>query len=453
MGKRIIRSDTWPLSADSGVIGCAKLTQKMYRDYCRALIIVIHCNWDFLSRQKSFAAAVERLMHPTKANPSPRHLYFHRRFYKFPSYLRRAAIEFARGQVESFITRYDEWLDNPHRKGARPPRLNPESGCYPVLYRGQLIKYEEDGSVSLKLFNGKEWAWMRAQVRGRGKRHMKGALKSPGLITRKGKFALSVPIECVVHDLASQGKVCAVDMGINTLATASIVSADGTVAGQRFFHAGADIDHLYRLLDLIRAKARLTRKLDKGFCRHLHLKVKNISEQLAQRASRCIVQHALDNGAHVMVMEDLKYWRPRAGERKSHLRKRFHTWQHRRLFELISEKFEEAGGRVFTVYPRATSSYAYDGSGRLRRDSSRYELATFASGKRYNADLNASDNIGARYWVHQHDLNQRKGRNDPAPDLGKSSRSGPRTPVTLSTLRKIHASQVVESEAPHLCAA
>ncbi len=32
--------------------------------------------------------------------------YFEKRFYKFPSSLRRAAIEFVKGQVSSFLTRY-----------------------------------------------------------------------------------------------------------------------------------------------------------------------------------------------------------------------------------------------------------------------------------------------------------------------------------------------------------
>lgn len=453
MGKRIIRSDKWDLVADGDLLARARLTQKMYQDYCRALIIVIYNNWGSLSGQKSFAAAVERLTHPTRHNPNPKHLYFHNKFYKFPSYLRRAAIEFARGQVESFITRYDQWLDNPHRKGARPPRLNAQSGCYPVLYRGQLIKYEEDGSVSIKLFDGREWLWTAVAVRARGQRHLAGSLKSASLITRRRKLSLSVPIACETPDLAPQGKVCAVDMGINTLATVSIVSDDGTVAGQKFFHAGADIDRLYRLLALIRAKSRLTKKFDKGFCKHLHRKAKNISEQIAQRISRQVVAHALAHGADVMVLEDLKYWNPKGGRRKSFLRQRFHKWQHRRLSDLITQKFEEAGGKTRVVYPRGTSSQAYDGSGKVKRDTSRYELATFASGKRYNADLNASYNIGARHWVRQHEFQERKGRNGPAPETGRSSHSGPRTPVTLSTLWKIIPSQRVESEAPHLCAA
>ncbi len=60
-------------------------------------------------------------------------------------------------------------------------------------------------------------------------------------------------------------------------------------------------------------------------------------------------------------------------------------------------KWSELGGKVVFVNPRGTSSYAYDGSGKLKRSSQNYELAVFSSGKQYNCDLSASYNIGARF--------------------------------------------------------
>ncbi|HSH84797.1 MAG TPA: transposase, partial [Guyparkeria sp.] len=72
------------------------------------------------------------------------------------------------------------------------------------------------------------------------------------------------------------------------------------------------------------------------------------------------------------------------------------------------------------------------------------ELATFQNGKQYNADLNASYNIGARYWAWKHKLTRRK---DGQLSVGKSSPDKPRMPVTLSTLWRR------EPEAPHQCVA
>jgi putative transposase len=133
MSTAIIRTDKWRMQADQQTTGFIRLTIAEYRAFCRALSPVILTNWPQLSQSNSFAAAVERLIHPSAKNPNPRHRYFVRRFYKFPSYLRRAAIEFVAGQVSSYLTRYGQWLDGERKhRHAKPPVLTPESGCYPA---------------------------------------------------------------------------------------------------------------------------------------------------------------------------------------------------------------------------------------------------------------------------------------------------------------------------------
>ncbi|CAM4108361.1 IS200/IS605 family accessory protein TnpB-related protein [Vreelandella rituensis] len=194
---------------------------------------------------------------------------------------------------------------------------------------------------------------------------------------------------------------------------------------------------------MIRGKARKTGKLSKGFGRTWYRKVQRINENMAQQTSRQLVDYALAEGADVIVLEDLKGWRPKAGKQRSGLRQRFHQWLHRRLATLIEHKMEEAGGKVVYVYARGTSSWAFDGSGRVKRHAKQYELATFASGKQYNADLGASYNMGARYWAWKHKLTRRK---DGQESGGKRSPGSPRMPVTLSTLWR-------SDEAPNQCAA
>ena len=54
------------------------------------------------------------------------------------------------------------------------------------------------------------------------------------------------------------------------------------------------------------------------------------------------------------------------------------------------------GGKTITVIAAYTSSLAYDGSGIVKRDRNNYALAKFSNGRRYNADLNGSQNIAAR---------------------------------------------------------
>jgi len=82
--------------------------------------------------------------------------------------------------------------------------------------------------------------------------------------------------------LPDADRVCAVDIGINTLATASIVSSHGTIVARKFFHPAADIDRRNRRGTRIRGKARETANLSKGFCRGLYHKARHINEQIAQ---------------------------------------------------------------------------------------------------------------------------------------------------------------------------
>jgi hypothetical protein len=48
-----------------------------------------------------------------------------------------------------------------------------------------------------------------------------------------------------------------------------------------------------------------------------------------------------------------------------------------------------------------TSALAFDGSGKVTRDPRNHSLAVFQNGKRYNCDLSASYNIGARYFIRE----------------------------------------------------
>lgn len=442
MTNSIVRTDRWQLNPTPEQHEFLEATVDEYRAFCKALSYVVMGHWTEIVDSPSRCAAIEKLIHKTGSNPNPKYQYFQKRFYKFPSYLRRAAIEFVNGQVSSFLTRYYDWQSgNRKRKDARTPRFNPESYCYPALYRGQCVKFDSEFTVAkIKVWNGSDWVWIDVQIVQVRERHLlaHGKGLSPSLIVRDGKAHLSVPFK--LHPNKLGGKlVCAVDVGINTTATATIVNSDGTVISRKFFHRGGDIDRRDKVLEQIRRKAKLTKKLHKGFCKSLYRRARGINHNMAQHISKEIVQFALTNGASVIVFENLKDWKPKAGKKRSTLKQRFHGWLHRLLVQLTENKFVEVGGKVELVYPRGTSSWAYDGSGQLKRSKDNYALATFASGKRYNADLNGSQNIAARYWAYKLKLAYRNGRQLPS---SKSSGGKQRMPVTLSHLWDREAAHV-----------
>lgn len=430
-------------------------TVALYRDYCRALIGVLWVHYREVSSGPFPVATVERLIHATQKNPNPKYTFFDQHFHKFPSYLRRAAIVAALGQVSSFSTRYAQWQGgNRQRCDVLPPRRTGDNTLNPPLYRGQCVRFDTDyQNAEIKVWSGTDWIWMALRITAKRHRHEAPQNKalSPTLLTDGKRIQLAVPFEVPVQypSRKSVQRVCGIDLGIRTTATASIVTPDGTVVARRFFHRGADIDRRDKGLMQVRNKARLTMgqsgQLSAGFCKAIYRKARHRNLDMAQRLSREIVAFTQEHGAQAIVLEHLKGYKPRAGRKGSTLRQRFHGWLHRLLAQWIQTRAEELGLLVEYVNRAGTSEFAYDGSGKVRRDGRNWSRVTFATGKRYNADLNACYNIAARFFAKMLGLTGRKAQ---ACVRGKSSATQPRTPVTLSILWQYAQARIAEHEAP-----
>ena len=453
--QKVIRTDRWSLVAGQEQRNMVQETVALYRAYTRALIGVLWVHYREVSTGPFPVAAVERLIHATQNNPSPRYAFFDRNFPKFPSYLRRAAIMAALGQVSSFATRYARWQGGTRkRKDALPPRRTSDNTLNPPLYRGQCVRFDDQyQNAEIKVWSGTDWIWTTLKIAAKRHRHEASQNKalSPTLLADGKSVKLAVPFEVPVQypPRKTLQRVCGVDLGIRKTATASIVSADGTVVARRFFHRGADIDRRDKGLVTVNSKARLTMgkggKLSAGFCKALYRKARHRNRDMAQRLSREIVAFAQEHGAQAIVLEHLKHYRPRAGRKGSTLRQRFHGWLHRLLAQRIQERAEELGLLVEFVNQAGTSAFAYDGSGAVKRDSHNWSWVKFTTGKRYNADLNACYNIAARFFAKMLGLT---GRNAQACVRGKSSATQPRIPVTLSTLWQHAQAMAAEHEAP-----
>ena len=76
-------------------------------------------------------------------------------------------------------------------------------------------------------------------------------------------------------------------------------------------------------------------------------------------------------------------------------------WAKRTIQSKVEHKAHSNGIRVNRVNCKNTSLLAFDGSGKVQRSKSNASLCTFATGKQYNCDLNATYNIGARYYIKE----------------------------------------------------
>lgn len=439
----IIRSDRLVLKTDSVVQREAlSNTLFVYRCLVRDLMGLAFVKWPTLGllNGNEVVQVLEGLIHPTSNRPDVRYRYFSRRYYKFPSYLRRVAIMDAVGQVRSFQTRYSAWQDNP--KGGQPPKLTCATNTFPSLYKGQCVKFSDDmKSCFIKVFYQNDWLWMNYKLSGGTRYRGLGKSLSPLLVQKGKRWSLSLPEKFAPANTPSKKapskkaptRVLSVDVGINTAATWAVVDADGTVH-ERGFLRRSDKDREHHLMQRIRTKAcehtRHGSLLPPGFCSQDHRRLKQLSDNEAHQISRTLVDLAVQYDCQAIVVEQLKGWRPKAGRKRSPMKAKFHRWFHRLLINRVEEKSKERGLRFVAVYPRGTSSQAFDGSGPVRRDSRNYSLCTFASGKRYHADLNAAYNIAARGLVYF-----QGGKRKPAACANQPmSDRTPGNPVTLSTL-------------------
>ena len=217
------------------------------------------------------------------------------------------------------------------------------------------------------------------------------------LVKRHRKYYLQFAFEQQVRltqKPAGERKICAVDLGINTDAVCSIMTADGTVVARKFINFPTEKDHLWHVLGRVKRKQRENGPAD---VRGLWAYAGRLNEELARKTAGAITAFACTHGADVIVFEHLEM--QSAGRGKN--RQKLHMWKKQEVQKLVEHQAHRAGMRVSRVNAWKTSALAYDGSGRVKRDPGNHALATFGNGKQYNCDLSASYNIGARYYIRE----------------------------------------------------
>lgn len=222
--------------------------------------------------------------------------------------------------------------------------------------------------------------------------------------------------------------ICAVDLGINTDAVCSIMRSDGTVAARKFIDFPADKDHLNHVLNRIK---RTSRENGAKSAHALWMYATRINKEHAIRVANAITTFAIQQKADVIVFEHLDFkGRKRGNNQKLHL------WKKNNIQTLVEHRAHRNGIRISHICAKYTSQLAFDGSGPVVRDEDNHQWATFSTGKRYNCDLSASYNIGARYFTRE--------RLKPLPEtarsqlLAKVPEAERRTSTTLSTLLRLN---------------
>ena len=135
---------------------------------------VVNDEWDcglsevFQKSSKKAQRAVELLVHAAKGN-IPKYPSFDEQFYKFPCYLRRAAISEALGAVSSYRSNLKRWENG--GKHGKTPKMQTSRNAMLTFYKDNMYKDGSgNGMALLKLFYKNDLVWVPVRLRKQGYR-------------------------------------------------------------------------------------------------------------------------------------------------------------------------------------------------------------------------------------------------------------------------------------------
>ena len=384
-------------------------TLELYKGAVAFFVDVILHEWESFAGMVHANEAVkvtESMCVPTASRPEPKYR-FDKRFYKFPSYLRRSAIMKAHGLVSSYKSNLANWEKEPADKRGKQPSVPKAGDVFPAMYRDNCFIRTGTYTARIKAFVRNTWDWVDVTLRKCDvdyiTRHCSDRKECVPTLSKNGKnWSLDFSFEkyvALTDKPSTERRILAVDLGINNAATCCVMDSDGTVVARIFLSMRTEYDCLDHALTLIRrAKQNGARRMPA-----LWANANGINRNISEMTARFIVTEARSHGCDTVVMEHLNL----VGKKKGSKKQRLHHWRAKYVQRIVTDRCHLYGMRVATVCACNTSKLAFDGSGEvLRGNNSKktngsWSLCEFQSGKVYNCDLNASYNIGARYFIRE----------------------------------------------------
>ena len=378
-------------------------TMEIYRQAVGYLTEIYAQVWEELREipetKKRFNTA-EHMVHMTKKNTA--RFDFDLRFPKMPSYLCRSAIQHALGSVSSYETRLGQWKETGVLSGR--PKLTCRNHAMPVFYRDVMYREGTEGKdeAYLKLYDGHDWRWFRVCLSHTDMEYLRRnwygkKASAPTLEKRHHKYFLRfsyIEEVTLTQTPVKEQIICSVDLGINTDAVCTIMRADGTVLGRKFIDFPSEKDRMYRTLGRIR---RFQRKHGSAQAGERWAYTRRLNIELSRKIAGAVAEYAWENHADVIVFEYLEM----NGKISGSKRQKLQLWRKRDIQKRCEHQAHRKGMRISRICAWNTSRLAYDGSGMVLRDWRNHSLCAFQTGKRYNCDLSASYNIGARYFIRE----------------------------------------------------
>lgn len=282
----------------------------IYRNALRFIVPIVNAHWGELKdleNTKQRMTYTEKLIHST-AN-SQACYNFDEKFPKFPTYLRRSAINKVLGIVSSYYSNLEMWAKEP--KG-QEPKLRLTHYAYPAYYKiGMFRNFNPaNQTIELKVYKNNDWVFETYKLKTSDctyyQRYLVGKKQNVPIIQKKGRrfyATFSYEEETELVSEKSIDKICAIDLGLNTDATCSIMDKDGTVYARKFISFSKEHDQLHTQLGRIKRNQKRGSHHNKTLWR----KVAGLSQDIADKTVKAILDFGIENGVDVFVLEHLDF--------------------------------------------------------------------------------------------------------------------------------------------------
>ena len=395
-------------------------------------------------------------------------------FEKIPLYFRRAAINAAISMYRSYMGKLKAWqesqekqikngklkMENSGTESQSDSELNqigkadlhqnlpPSTFNFPpesakkgrpsppkhlhmaMLYYKGMYKDFADGSILLKLYTGKTWAWVKHRYTGRPFPE-NVELMSPTIVIKKKKVMLHIPVKEMVEDnrtakerVQQNEKFVAVALtGSDSLAVCTTIEADGRATAPYFIKGGKELAHRRKLL-LGYTKRGIAGNNTPRFMTHTignaalsvpqeqrpnkkyYDKITRLTDHYAHEVSRKIINYALKQGAKLIVLPELKESFDQA--KKPYLGKTPYDFIGRRIARYVQYKAWQQGLVAMTSKPYYASTRCYHCDAPIARHNTEYQnpSANFYGGKNFvckeghrgSTALNSARNLGKGFY-------------------------------------------------------
>lgn len=418
-------------------------TVEIYRRSVSFFINVCDREWDVIGNLKGFerCRAIEKLTLSSKNRINVKY-DFNEAFTKVPVCLRRSAINAAIGCYSSYYSNLLNWKENP---AGNKPTLQLNRNIMPALYKTNMFVRTGEFTAKIKIFHNNRWTWLNINLNCGDVRyiqkhcnHKKECVPTLGKQGKSWYLIFPFEDEIKLQTVNIQDQIiCSVDLGLNNNATCSIMRSNGAVISRKFVNLSVEKDRLSKTMNRIKKAQQHGAIKTPVIWKHTN----DLNADISRKTAKDIIDFAVLYSADVIVFEFLNIQGKKYGKEKQKLT----LWRKNEIQKIVEHHAHILGIRISRVCAWNTSKFAYDGSGVVERGTYiqngvkkyNYSICTFQNGKQYNCDLNATYNIGARYFIREllkSDSVMRR-----LPSQTKDSDYGTGSTRTLSTLIRLNA--------------